>query len=264
LDCSSLTKLPEEYRTDHPSNLRKIKILLSALDRAGINVEYYALDLDKSELQRTLAMIPSGTFKHVSVHGLHGTYDDGQRWLQQNPHARQKPKVVLSLGSTIGSFSRAEAANFLACFAECVQGEGGTGSVLLAVDGCKDGEKVWRAYNDNQGLNERFISNALKHANRILKYEAFKEEDWTVQGEWNSESGSHDWYYIPRKDVVVEGTRLTKGERVCAVKSYKYDGIDRLKLYRAAGVEETNAWTLHGKDYGMSSHSGYFLDFQLT
>ena len=36
------------------------------------------------------------------------------------------------------------------------------------------------------------------------------------------------------------------------MKSYKNDGIDRLKLYRAAGVEEVNAWTLDGKDYGKS------------
>jgi len=242
-------RLLAERRTDPDSNLRKIKILLSALDRAGISVEYYALDLDKSELQRTLAMIPRGTFKHVSVHGLHGTYDDGQRWLQQHPHARKKPKIVLSLGSTIGSFGRPEAADFLARLAECVQGED-TGSVLLAVDGCKDGEKVWRAYNDAEGMNERFIANALKHANRLLKYEAFREEDWTVKGEWHSDSGSHDWYYIPLKEVVVEGTKFLKGERVCAVKSYKYNGIDRSKLYRAAGVEEVLAWTLHEKDYG--------------
>ena len=165
---------------------------------------------------------------------------------------------MLSLGSTIGSFGRADAAEFLARFAEGVQGEGsGSGSILLAVDGCKDGERVWRAYNDSGGLNEKFITNALKHANRILKYEAFKEEDWTVKGEWNAESGSHDWYYIPLKDVVVEGTQFSKGERVAAVKSYKYDGIDRLKLYKAAGVEEINAWELYGKDYGELDYSRF-------
>jgi len=173
---------------------------------------------------------------------------------------------VLSLGSTIGSFGRADAAEFLARFAEGVQGEGGGGgggggSVLLAVDGCKDGETVWQAYNDVEGLNEKFIANALKHANRILKSEAFKEEDWTVKGEWNAESGSHDWHYIPLKDVVVEGTQFSKGERVAAVKSYKYDGIDRLKLYRAAGVEEINAWELHGKDYGEFTCFGLVLSW---
>lgn len=181
--------------------------------------------------------------------------------------ARNRPKIVLSLGSTIGSFGRADAAGFLARFAECVgQGEGGgvgggrgSGSVLLAVDGCKDSERVWSAYNDGEGLNEKFIANAFKHANRILKYDAFEEQDWTVKGEWNVESGSHDWYYIPLKDVVVEGTVFSEGERVAAVKSYKYDGIDRLKLYRAAGVKEINAWELHGKEYGESPHFRFVL-----
>jgi EasF-like predicted methyltransferase len=231
-------------------NLRKIKILLSALDRAEISVDYFALDLDKSELERTLSMVPSDMFKHVTVNGLWGSYDDGQRWMQEDNEARRKPKCVLSLGSTIGSFARADAADFLGRFAKSVSKGGRSGAVLLAVDGCKDGGVVWRAYNDDEGINAEFIKNSLKHANRVLRYEAFRADEWTIKGEWNQKNGSHDWYYIPLKDVAIDGGNFKKDEKVKAVHSAKYDIHDRQRLYEKAGVEEVHAWILHGKEYG--------------
>lgn len=78
-------------------NLRKIKLLLNALEQAGKHVDYYALDLDRTELERTLAVIAPLAWKHVKCFGLHGTYDDGLAWLSHCQH-QSRPKVILSLG----------------------------------------------------------------------------------------------------------------------------------------------------------------------
>lgn len=80
-------------------NLRKICLLLQALDDAGKDVDYYALDLSREELERTLAQLP--TFKHVKCHGLLGTYDDGREWLKQSSRGT-KPKCIASMGSSLG------------------------------------------------------------------------------------------------------------------------------------------------------------------
>jgi hypothetical protein len=45
--------------------LRKVNILLKAIDNLGKEVEYYAVDLSLPELQRTFAQIPTGTFEHL-------------------------------------------------------------------------------------------------------------------------------------------------------------------------------------------------------
>merc|ERR1712093_736653 len=50
-------------------NLRKVSILLEALDSAGKDIDYYALDLSLKELYRTPEQVPE--FKHVRCHGLH-------------------------------------------------------------------------------------------------------------------------------------------------------------------------------------------------
>lgn len=87
-------------------NLRKVQILLQALEDAEKDIDYYALDLDKRELERTLAQVPS--FRFVTCHGLHGTYDDGREWLQQ-PCISSRSKCVMSLGSSIGKPLRVNA-----------------------------------------------------------------------------------------------------------------------------------------------------------
>ena len=41
-------------------NLRKVNILLQAIDRLGKDVEYFAVDLSLPELERTFSEIPTG------------------------------------------------------------------------------------------------------------------------------------------------------------------------------------------------------------
>ena len=83
-------------------NLRKVNFLLQALEDAGKRIDYYALDLSRKELERTLAQLP--TYKHVRAHGLLGTYDDGREWLRKPSNAARQ-KCILSLGSSIGEQS---------------------------------------------------------------------------------------------------------------------------------------------------------------
>jgi uncharacterized SAM-dependent methyltransferase len=79
-----------------------VKILLEALEVAGKEIDYYALDLSPKELERTLAAVPQ--FQNVRCHGLHGTYDDGLAWLKSNGIA-SRPKCILTLGSSIGTYN---------------------------------------------------------------------------------------------------------------------------------------------------------------
>lgn len=226
------------------SNLRKIKILLQALDDIGKPVDYYALDLSLPELQRTLALVSPGTYTHVRCHGLQGTYDDGLAWLER-PENMQRDCCILSLGSTIGSFARPDAAAFLAEFADVLRRSSGSDScMIIGLDGCKDEAKVSRAYNDASGKNARFIANAMKHANSVLGNTAFQRKDWYVQGEWNTVSGSHDQFVIPRRDVhLFDGVSLKAGEKILVVQSYKYDAEEKTTLWRKAHLTEVGRWS---------------------
>ncbi|KAJ0413755.1 histidine-specific methyltransferase [Aspergillus carlsbadensis] len=216
-------------------NLRKTKILLDALEELGRPVDYFALDVSSPELQRTLRPVSSGIYRHIRCFGLLGTYDDGRTWLQ-HPDLHSRPKTILYLGSTLGNFKKADAAEFLASFAQA------DCSVLLGLDGCKDEERVLKAYNDPDGINHRFVRNGLRHANRILGHEAFDLNRWRVAGDWDAENGVHNQSYLPRVDVSLEGVRIPAGRKLLAVRSHKYDAEDREVLCRRAGLHVLDSW----------------------
>ncbi|KAK4546669.1 hypothetical protein LTR36_001887 [Oleoguttula mirabilis] len=243
--------------------LRKIDILLRAIDALGVEVDYYALDLDRNELARSLRDLGPSNFKHVRCHGLFGTYDDGQAWLSKAENA-QRPRCVLSLGSTIGSFTRAEAGDFLGTWATTlrpsddsqVEGEAppsshNDGHIIIGLDGSKDGDRVFRAYNDRPRANTRFILNTLDHANDVLGYEAFKKQDWDVEGEWDAEGGRHNQYLVPRTNVKFEDIQLEAGERVFVVHSHKYDEAEQSQLWQASKLRAVQKYLNADGWYGV-------------
>ncbi|TIA55540.1 hypothetical protein D6C79_00388 [Aureobasidium pullulans] len=228
-------------------NLRKVRILLDALDRKGKDVSYYALDVSEVELERTLAEVPQGTFKHVQCHGLLGTYDEGLDWLKKSENAHRS-KTILSLGSSIGNFSRDEAAKFLSQFAETLDPND---TLLLGVDACTDANKVYHAYNDREGLTHEFILAGLTQANKLLGYDAFDVSKWEVIGRYNKETDRHEAFVSPKVDVTIEGALIRAGEQVRIEESYKYNAVQGEKLWSDAGLTEGAKWTNSTGDYGL-------------
>lgn len=200
-------------------------------------MDYFALDVSYQELHRTLSIVPPGTFRHVRCFGLLGTYDDGHNWMQL-PEIRSRSKTILSLGSTLGSFQRPEAADFLASF---VTPENNS-SLLIGLDGCKDADRVLAAYNDTEGFNRRFIKHGLERANEILGPDTFDLDKWDVIGRWDAAQGSHNQYYVPSEEVSLTGETIPAGRSILAIKSHKYDADDRDALCRRADLAVSDAW----------------------
>lgn len=195
-------------------------------------MDYYALDLSLEELQRTFSEVSTSTYTHVRFHGLHGTYDDGLTWLK-NPENRKQSLCILSLGSSVGNFTRDDAAGFLRGFAELL---GPSDSMLIGLDACKDPAKVYRAYNDRKGTTHKFYVNGLVHANVVLGADAFKPDQWQVVTVYDEEGGRHRAFYSPTQDVSINGIKLHKGEKFLFEESYKYSTEESEQLWRNAGL----------------------------
>ena len=185
-----------------------------------------------SELQRTLAALPLGTFKYVRCHGLLGTYEDGLEWLKEAENIHRS-KCVMSLGSSIGNFNREEAAKFLNGFASAL---GPQDIMMVGLDGCQDKDKVYHAYNDREGKTHEFVLNGLTHANELLGNESFNQKHWEVVGEYDVAAGRHQAFYIPLEDVQVDGIDFVAGEKVRIEESYKYSPLQTERLWEKAGL----------------------------
>jgi EasF-like predicted methyltransferase len=225
--------------------LRKINILLNACERAGKAVEYFALDLSLSELERTFSEIPVNDFRHVKFSALHGTYDDGLAWLSKTV-SPTTPTCVLTLGSSIGNFSREEAAWFLQSFANVL---GPADLLLVGLDACQVPERVYKAYNDDQGLTHRFYRNGLDHANKLLGHKAFKQEDWEIVGRYNEVEDRHEAFYQALIDVSVSETKFKKGDMLKLEDAYKYSANQSDKLWHAARLIKQAAFANQLDDY---------------
>ncbi|KAL1888185.1 Ergothioneine biosynthesis protein 1 [Sporothrix stenoceras] len=227
-------------------NLRKVNLLLQALEQSGKRVEYYALDLSLQELQRTLSQLPR--YEHVHCFGLLGTYDDGREWLK-TPAILHRQKCILTLGSSIGNFHRDNAADFLRGFADVLHpGD----SILVGLDSCVDADKVYHAYNDKEGLTHRFVLNGLVNANRILGKETFNLADWRVIGEYvhDIDGGRHQAFYAPTREIEVLGQNIQPHERVQIEQSVKYSPAEADYLWRSAGMTESYKWQNDSKEHG--------------
>lgn len=200
-------------------------------------------------------MVPQGTFQHVRCHGLLGTYDDARSWLERC-EGFQRPMCVLSLGSSISSFTRSEAPQFLFGFAEALNlsvqrlSEEIGSTMIVGLDACKSPAKLDRAYNDPHGVWNRFILNGLTHANSLLGYDAFQTKNWTAEGRWNGEIGCYERYLIPLVDVTFENVCFKAGDKLFISHSCKYSASEQAQLWEKAGVDHLAHWTTEDGCYG--------------
>ncbi|KAL2818181.1 hypothetical protein BDW59DRAFT_175252 [Aspergillus cavernicola] len=238
-------------------NLRKIEILLSEFERVGKPVDYYALDLSLSELQRTFSNVCVEEYRSVGFHGLHGTYDDALTWLSESEN-RSRPTVVLSMGSSLGNFSPSGAASFLAGFASLLKP---SDMMVIGLDACDDPVKVYNAYNDSAGITRKFYENGLVHANRAFGSEVFRPDEWEIVTEYDAVDGRHQAFYVPKKDVIINDIFLKKGEKLIFEEAFKYSPKGREQLWHDAGLLEAAEFGSSTQDYHIHLLHSAALDF---
>ncbi|KAL7272269.1 hypothetical protein RUND412_004929 [Rhizina undulata] len=230
--------------------LRKTEILLAALNRQRKNINYYALDLSFDEIHRSLRVLPKYEFVHTF--GLHGTYEDGLGWLSQPEQRAKKGKCILWLGSSLGNFERSDAAKFLTSMGEALEPED---MAIIAMDGCKDGERVRYAYSHHGP----WALNGLKSANNLLGKEVFVESDWTTIGEWDEDISRHRSNFLCLKDSAPGALGgFKQGEKFGYAQSNKYTPEEAGRLFKVAGLQEVSRWGNQRGDYHL-----YMINLQV-
>lgn len=192
--------------------------------------------------------MPSGKYHYVKCAGLHGTYDDGLEWLKRTKTSA-KTTCVLSLGSSIGNFSREEAAKFLHQFSRMLRPQD---SLLIGLDSCQDSQRIFQAYNDSEGVTEAFYRNGLTHANRLLGYEGFKQSQWAVVGSYDAQLCCHNAHYAALDNISINGIQIEKGSSIHLEKACKYSGQQMKDLWHASGLLHQAAFGNERADYSRS------------
>lgn len=241
-------------------SLRKTIHLLRALKDLPVpQTHYYALDLDKAELNRTLSDLyqqlatsaddPNTVLSgKVDIRGIWATYDQGLDLVGKDglDAAESARRCLMWLGSSIGNFERRDAAEFLKKCADTALRPGDT--MLVGIDRRNTPRDVELAYNDPSGVTRSFIMNGLKHADRLLGGNVLSSARFEYHDRYNVLEGRHESYYrsLEEQDLSLpDGStvHLAAGELIHIERSYKYSERETLDALDHAGLRVVQKWS---------------------
>jgi dimethylhistidine N-methyltransferase len=171
------------------------------------------------------------------------------------PFARKlgpRPHVSAFSQLTIGNFEPHEAAEF--CNAANILGEGAT--LIVGVDLIKPAEVLNAAYNDAEGVTEKFNLNLLTRINRELGGN-FRPDMFEHHAFYNREKHRIEMHLasLKRQKVRVAGETIDfrAGETIHTENSYKYSIESLGALARGAGWLPAGAWTDFSKYFSIQA-----------
>jgi uncharacterized SAM-dependent methyltransferase len=126
----------------------KTDILLDAFLRVQQLVHYVPIDISMSILEQSADRLLKQYNNRVKITINHGLYQQGLSYIQNN--CSGIGKLILFLGSSIGNFSREDAASFLRQIGNLMNEDD---RLLIGIDLRKDKSVVEPAYNDVSSLH---------------------------------------------------------------------------------------------------------------
>ena len=168
---------------------------------------------------------------------------DYTRHFELPPISAMRPRLGFFPGSTIGNFTRIEAAAFLGR-AAVVLGPGS--GLLVGADLEKDEAILHAAYNDREGVTAAFNLNLLARINRELGGD-FDLDGFRHHAPWNPARGCVEMHLVSRRaqrvSVAGRSFEFAEGESIHTEDSHKYTVQAFQELARAGGWRPERVWT---------------------
>ena len=234
---------------------RNTRFLLDALEERGTLERFAPVDVSAEMLRATAGAI-AAAYPRIAVEEIIGDFE------RLDALPGPSPRLIALLGSTIGNLYPQQRAELLASLA----GElGEQEALLLGLDLVKDAARLEAAYDDDTGVTEAFVRNALTAVNRELDA-TFDQGRFVYEPRWDPE---HEWMDIALRAVeehVVPVRRLglelgfERGERLRIEISAKFRRESLEAELEGAGLGAASWWTDPAGDFAvvlarLESHS---------
>ncbi|EGG01896.1 uncharacterized protein MELLADRAFT_110519 [Melampsora larici-populina 98AG31] len=253
--------------------LRNVANLLGSISKHDhgaflSQAEYYALDLEYSQLVSTLSAVElqedSGAGplvgEEVQTRGICGTYTQGLEWIthslstssSSNSDSETRSsrtddslggsqgdrRAILWLGSSIGNYSPQEALEFLRD--ELRPALHHQTRILIGIDNCKIPEKVAKAYNDSEGVTHQFILNGITVLARMLGIDKsiLNSEQFEYVSRYNASMSRNEAYLRAREAITLTITALVTQDE-----DSKKDSVIQIKAGELILMEKSYKFT---------------------
>ena len=216
---------------------RKTRVLLEHFVKNKLQVHFIPLDISAGAVKNLVTSLESefgGT--SLEVTGIAAEYFQG---LEAVPREQFKRNFVFFLGSTIGNQDYASAGKFLRRL--CSSLDKGD-HVMIGFDLMKNPKLLYQAYNDPEGIFQKFNLHLLDRINQELGAD-FVKQNYVQEGHYNERSHAVESHVYSIEDQVVRIPRLSKEfhfkawEGMQTEHSYKYTVSEIEALAQNNGFE---------------------------
>jgi L-histidine N-alpha-methyltransferase len=225
----------------------KTHALLRAFKDRGLLRRFVPVDVSEGTLREAAEQVAA--MYDVAVEAVVGDFT-----LHLSHLPRDDRKLVAFLGGTIGNLYIEERGAFLGALADALEpGDG----LLLGTDLVKDADRLISAYDDAEGVTEKFVRNGLHVLNRELGAD-FDLGGFTYVPFWDphlqrmdlrlrAETPMH--VTIPGADVDLH---LASGEEIRMEISTKFTIPGIREELEAVGLEPVETWTDSRGDFAVT------------
>ncbi len=218
----------------------KTRILIEHLLSKKSSFHYFPIDISHgavTNLVRSLEDNHSGA--SLKVTGLTGDYFEGLKAIFQDGPTQN---LVLFLGVTLNNMDPDTAQSFLKNLCNAL---GAKDYLLIGFDLMKNPKLLYSAYNDSEGLFEKFNLHLLDRINQELGAD-FNKEHFVQQGQFNPDTRAVESYLFSTRDQTVYIKALNKNfhfkawEAMQTEQSFKYtlEEIEHLAVKNGFEVVE--------------------------
>ncbi|HTW48658.1 MAG TPA: L-histidine N(alpha)-methyltransferase [Acidobacteriaceae bacterium] len=225
----------------------KTGVLLEAATRHCAHVRYYPIDISASALGEARRRVAEQS-PRVRVEARVADYTEDMSAIP----ATLCRRLVLYIGSSIGNFEPAEAADLLRSLRRrLAPGD----LLLLGVDHAKERSVLLRAYNDAAGVTADFNRNILVRINRELGA-AFRPGIFRHRAVWNERASRIEMHLesLIAQAVPIRELGMTvdfrRGESIHTENSYKFTPETAERLLERGGFAVRQSWTDEKRWFG--------------
>lgn len=210
----------------------KICRLIDAASKQGAKVRYIPVDVSKSAL---VAASEDLICKYPRLKVL-GIVADFTCHMDRIP--KDRSKLIILFGSTIGNFDEGEAHRLLRSVASSMNPDD---RFLIGLDMIKQKEVLERAYNDSRGVTSEFNKNALFVVNRELNAN-FDPDLFDHLAFFNEKKEQIEMHLLAKKEISVEvedldlSVTFEEGETVHTEISRKFSEKSATRMFYGAGL----------------------------
>ena len=217
----------------------KTKLLIDALLKSQEHIEYFPIDI--SDVLIDSAKELCADYKNLKVTGIIDTYENGLDFIE---HYYDKPNLIVFLGSSFGNFNEDDGNNFLRRIHNLMKP---SDYFLLGLDLKKDNTILTNAYNDSEGLTEKFNLNILERINNELNAD-FQISQFTHQASYNESKGRIEMYLRSLSDQTVTipkagiSIQLSENELIHTENSHKFTMSQIDSMFEEVGLDIVQRW----------------------